>query len=176
VFAFSGVGAKKRSHFEWKNTLDKLPVDYVLFRDDDTSWFHFCFDQVIDFGKPDLTIGMSMGGYAALLFGAYWNVPVMAFCPQTFISQKTKQKLKDSRWEGYLARVWKDSKYPDLFDLDLEGSQYRVFYCKHHKADALNAERIRGDLHPIDCGQHNVAESLNLDDLFRSDAVSAHGD
>lgn len=166
----------KRNHFEWQRSLESLPVNYVLLRDDDTSWFHFCFDQVIDLGKPSLTIGMSMGGYAALMFGAFWNVPVIALCPQTFIGRKTKERLGDSRWKFYLEKVWKHSAYPELFDLDLEGPQYHVFYCREHRGDALNAERVRGSLHPIDCNQHNVAESLNLDELLRRHALPPHSD
>ena len=42
--------------------------------------FPFLIQIMADF-KPDVVIGSSMGGYSALILGALYNVPVIAFNP-----------------------------------------------------------------------------------------------
>jgi hypothetical protein len=50
-----------------------------------------------------LFYGYSMGGYAALWYGAVLNVDkVLAFSPQTFISKKLRHKYGDLRWKKIL--------------------------------------------------------------------------
>lgn len=161
VFAFSGLGAIKRNHFEWRNTLESLPVNYALLRDDDSTWFHLVFDEVIEkFSKPDLCIGSSMGGYAALLFSAFWGNRCVAFCPQTAISRRGREILGDGRWTERMRVIHKHSQYPELFDLQMSGDQYRVVYCDGHGMDVKHAERLNVIHLPQRCKGHNVAGGM----------------
>lgn len=132
-------------------------MNFILFRDDDLGWYHFCFDDVITFGRPDLCIGASMGGYAALLFGAFWKTRVVSFGPQTVLSVKGRQKVGDGRWPDDMRRIQKWSAYPELMDLEMEGDQYRIVYSRDNTEDRPHAERMRVKVEALPGKQHNVA-------------------
>lgn len=153
-------------YFEWKRTLLKMPVNGLYLLDDERSWWHFCFDEILDLlnrYKPDLLVGASMGGYGALLFGSITKTPARTFGPQTVL---TKQAW-DDRWENHLQRVRELTKYPHFLELDVAGDQFHIHYCKDHEGDRRHAERLNVKLFPHSCGAHpptqkiaNLAETL----------------
>lgn len=64
-------------------------------------------------------VGNSMGGFAALLFGALLaDVEVIAFAPQTFVSPCLRWRHHDCRWPRKIHRLWRQSWFrPHCWDL-----------------------------------------------------------
>lgn len=112
--------------FEFKRFLGRHPlrVHTLFLRDASMSWYLAGVDglgdsvqEVADFiahereqlGAARLfTLGSSMGGYAALLFGHLLNADVaLAFGPQVYLDQATRRELKvpGYRYESCLMKV-----------------------------------------------------------------------
>jgi hypothetical protein len=134
-FFFGGIsGSLGIPPFEFLQSTGALKCSRVFLRDFSQSWYQLGLpgvgenvDIVCDYIKKIIYtkspseiyfIGNSMGGYAALLFGALMGVGnVIAFSPQTFIDPLNRSKFKDHRWQSQLADLYAnndDSKYYDL--------------------------------------------------------------
>jgi hypothetical protein len=142
IIAFSGHGKT----FEFENFLtDLLDCDHMLLRDTYCSNYHrgvegvstdvestFAFLQEDARSYKRVTcLGISAGGYAAILFGSLLKAArVVAFVPQTI-----------------LRRSDKDPRYRDLLPLMDPGVEY-VLYCDRsvltptHPHHASHCERV----------------------------------
>lgn len=157
VAALSSASIGKDVRFEWQKTLEDMGVNALHIADDARSWWHSCIDdalEIIDKHRANLIIGASMGGYGALLFGGILGVPVRAFAPQT--------SLYDRRWEEQLAKVRKETKYPEYIKLNMSGEQYEIHYCAHEEEDRQHAERLPGVKRvPYECDHHLIAQKVS---------------
>ena len=86
VFVFVG---RKRTEDEWSGVLASLGVEFYRFRDPESCWYQQDYwkqqiQEAIDqHGRPDLSFGSSMGGWAALYFQPLIQAKrVVAFTPQ----------------------------------------------------------------------------------------------
>ena len=86
--AFVFVG-RKRPENEWNGVLASLGIEFHRFRDPESSWYQQDYwkqqiQEAIDqYGRPDLSFGSSMGGWAALYFQPLIKARcVLAFTPQ----------------------------------------------------------------------------------------------
>jgi pimeloyl-ACP methyl ester carboxylesterase len=115
-------------------------------------------------------IGNSMGGYAAILFGALINATeVHAFSPQTFIDKSNRQKFMDHRWETQLQRVYSNGN-PQYFDLEplicnYKGRcKFKIHFSPLDRLDQLHAEHLKDSslisLFSYDVGGHNLVRTL----------------
>lgn len=167
VAAFASAQLGQNMDYEWLPTLEKLPVNVIALMDDKRTWWHACYDEVLELLTPHspLCIGASMGGYGALMFAEQMGTKAIAFGPQTVLSSQGKASLKDTRWEDLHHNVRKIAVKP--LDLTCSGEKYQIHYCTHFLLDKLHAERldVLKTAHP--CTTHHVSRSVDLVKLLR---------
>jgi hypothetical protein len=153
IAAFASAQDKKpRPEFEWRQTLEALPVDILFLKDNGRRWYLDCgVEEVLKRFNPYMLIGASMGGYAALMYGA--GRQVRAFSPQTAISSVWRKENADTRFADFI---------PDGPDLEVAGENFHIHYCLHNPLDRLHAERTKARLFPHNCDSHKVAQKIEV--------------
>lgn len=150
--------------FSFINVTAGLPAKKLFLRDLDKAWFLRGFrrettnvEQSVEFLRGEaeragarrvVLLGYSLGGFAALLYGALLNADaVQAFSPQTFISFWKRLRFRDHRWRRY---VWKlhfgDTRsFHDLRPiLSRAGrTQFHIHYAQNSRLDAVHAAHVR---------------------------------
>jgi hypothetical protein len=183
IIAFGGLAGVigEIPPFEFMRILAPVDAKTAFLRDEARSWYHRGVDEVgddIDAVAEHLrslaaqvervvTIGVSAGGYAALLFAALISCEAHAFSPQTFIDPELRRIHGDERWSGWIAELDGDldPRYADLAPV-IAGSESEchVYYGTGHALDVIHAEHV-GDLpqvtlHPFEGGEHNLVKGL----------------
>ncbi|MCR2805453.1 lysophospholipase [Paenibacillus soyae] len=174
--------------FEFFRSTQSMGVNRMIIRDAKKAWYHKGlsnisdvenFDQVVTYlediipvhrFKKILVMGLSMGGYAAILFGLLtrFNVTVHAFGPQTYIDIDKKEYPDELSW---IIPILKEipsevpREYLDLRNIFLEkakrlphkNNEYHIYYGT---PDRAYAERLSGfekvHLHEYDINVHNI--------------------
>lgn len=121
VISFGFVSWEKRPDFDFYGRLKKLEattdtaINKILVRDCLNAWYHReipglgyhvdevakSLQQMITTIKPSqvITIGQSMGGYAAIMFGTLLNADtIISFGPLSFLNSKEALLYHDRRW------------------------------------------------------------------------------
>lgn len=132
IVAFSSLGVDRADKpFEFRGLLKREDCAVLLVRDLATSWYHLTPglgqgpNSLVDAiaartrgHRRVVTVGFSMGGYAALLVGRTIGADaIIALAPQTSISPQQLMPWGDRRWEQALGRVYRSG---DRRMLDLE--------------------------------------------------------
>lgn len=184
IITFGGIsGGMQGPLFEFKKFLSKNIDCHVIFiRDTNQSWYH---KGVIGFGENInevknnireiinkinysmiITIGGSMGGYAALLFGSLLPVNgIIAFGPQTFIDKDNIKKYKDNRFESQMENLYNnnnDDTYYDLSKLSFQNINVQIIYGSECDLDKIHAERMKNKNVIVtgECFGHGVVKNL----------------
>ena len=169
--------------FEFFRLASDLPVHKLFFRDVHQAWYHrglpgvgARIDEIAAFIQREIgsvgarrvaVFGNSMGGYAALLFGALIQAQeVHAFAPQTFLSPWQLLKSRDFRWKRDIWRVYLSADYRR--HLDLRGAlcaakktQFHVHFSPTNRLDARHlAACANVHLHAHPEGGHRVVKAL----------------
>lgn len=170
---FSGTGnfAKEEMRYEWENTAKDIDADKFFFCNEPRAWYQDVIGEVCrkirgaGEGKKIVTIGASMGGYAALLFGHLFKGKSITFGPQTLLIPNEF----DQRWKNRLGFVSRFSEYPEYLDLSfIEGTQHHIYYGGDCPEDAYHAERMKNVLlHKIDHDHHNIAKHLKSQGILK---------
>lgn len=198
IIAFSGYG----QNFEWFGSIRKYESDYKFskfwLRDLAKAYWHGKLPG-IEYGviplsyfinekikksnaKRVMTMGLSMGGYAAILFGCLCNVDlVLSFSGQTHLPEHRRKKYKlYERWKG----IEVDENNVDLkilFDKYNYNNktEYKLFYGKDYKSDVDYAKRLFGcrgvELIPVNSNKHNsvsAAKKQGLIDFYIKEFLS----
>ncbi len=190
--AFTGLQLKaKVPDFHWLGALKPYPVNVLAVRDmrqmmyqcgvpgvgdSAASLGRWLRDYAAERGmKASLSLGGSIGGYAALLYGWFLGSDVVhSFAPLTRLPTRTPLQLLPLLAKGHwgLVRV----NYRLLFDRRLDHgcydlkevlsqdngrSTYHIYYGTSHARDTIHAERLAGlpgvVLHPVDTHEHHVS-------------------
>lgn len=172
--------------FEFFQLARGMPAHKLFFRDVHQAWYHrglpgvgARIDEIAAFIRAEITsmgatrvavFGNSMGGYAALLFGALVNAhEVHVFAPQTFLSPWSLIRRRDFRWKRDIWRVYFSadrSAYLDLREAlrSATATQFHVHYSAKNKLDAVHARHLSGisnvHLHDHPEGGHRVVKAL----------------
>lgn len=202
VISFGFVAWDKRPDFDFYGRLKKLEqfsgrhINKILVRDSGNSWYHRTIDglgahpdetaaslrALIREIRPSkvVTIGQSMGAYAALMYGLLLEVQqVIAFGPLSFLDPAQALLYHERRWLSVmrdLATNPPPSRYDDLLALgrskaalpdmhllfgtkpDQEGSTESV------NIDAMHAHRLAAlgscTLYPFPYSGHPVVQHL----------------
>lgn len=191
IIAFGGISSGLGIPvFEFKNLLTShFKCHFIFIRDLNQSWY---LDEYIETSLNNIkntinkinyskiiTIGVSMGGYASILFGTLLNVNhILAFCPQTFINIENRKKYNDSRWENRINKIHLKNiniEYYDLYSLDFSKTNIKIFYGKLDKLDKIHSLRLNNKKNIIikECeGDHNFIKILKannkLHDIINS--------
>jgi pimeloyl-ACP methyl ester carboxylesterase len=173
VFAFGGINGRLGiGSFEFQKVTRNLDANLVFARDNGQAWYQSVLAKKA--AVPDalcelapqvnhlllaagdatrvITIGNSMGGYAALVFGALLKArQIIAFSPQTFIGPSQKLRHLDYRWAKKIVPIWiryglsRKSYDASSFLWALDGScDVKVFYGERSQFDKLHAKRLVG--------------------------------
>jgi hypothetical protein len=177
---------------EFKRILKPIDVNKIFVIDEYRCWYYTIYEDVInelrnliDKIQPLNTIffGCSAGGYASILFGLILEVDrTMSFQTQTFLSQKSRQKYKDVRWEKEvnIAYKYSNGKELDLWNHDKEcKTVIELFYCEDFYISKIHAELLYEKtnylnivLNKYQCGDsyplaRNLKESGDLLKIFK---------
>lgn len=108
--------------FEFYKASNILNENKIFVRDVEQCWYHkgllgishdlqttalFLKSEIDRLNVEEVYfVGNSMGGYAAILFSTLvGRGEVIAFAPQTFISQELRQKYSDARWSRQMLKT-----------------------------------------------------------------------
>lgn len=183
LFAFGGIAGKMAAFppFEFFRLTHHLQVNKAYIRDLNRSWYHAGLagitqdmEGTVDYLKGIVqesetdrlvVFGSSMGGYAALLFGALLNAEAThSFSPHTVLTDKrnvrNREELK-SVHEKYSTR------YFDLNDFlsPTEASgDIHIYYDRTNRKDRKHISHLDDDLnlrlYPFPGGGHNLVKYL----------------
>ena len=165
---FSGYGDtnKEEAIFEWKKSTKNLPINKIFMLDEKREWYHNCIDEAMGYlkprieGKKAVTFGVSMGGYAAILFGHLLGCGSVSFGSQTSLTNDKNIKLKIG-WSKKVAGIKGWTKYPQYLDLKfIEGKQHHLYYSKDCEMDKGHAERMNVSLYPYPFDRHGLGAYL----------------
>lgn len=192
------VDRKNNKGWEWDNTLKHRFKDFKFNRlfvgDINNSWWHtkyeglsghgpyvlrdFLLDKIKESGATKtLYLGVSMGGYGALLFGCLTEATkVMVFSPQTILSKgrRIRKKLNE-KFKPYDV----DESLTDLKQvLEEKGNNktiYKVWHGSLNKSDAAAAKRISHInnvfIHPIKTKNHNPITKALKSGVFTDEVI-----
>jgi pimeloyl-ACP methyl ester carboxylesterase len=169
LIAFGGLaqGLRGMAPFEFHGAARDLPVERMFVRDPRQAWYHFgifrhgrtfvgvaeSLDRLVERlgAERIVTVGVSMGGYAALAFGALLGAQTaVAIAPQTVIDPRVMAEMDDHRYVRRLGEVRAagrlDPAWTDLAST-LPGSsraatRYEIYYAERFRIDRLHAERM----------------------------------
>jgi hypothetical protein len=172
--------------FEFRRILKDVPVNKIFVRDIAQGWYQHAIQgrsvQTQElFQGPNLTrsadgqrvfIGSSMGGFAALMFGALLGADrVIAFAPQSFIDPFRKASYRDRRWWRELISTY--LRHGCLrWSYDVRNSlsaakhpmQITIFYGAESSLDRIHAERLSNfpgvSVLPVEGAGHDVVRHL----------------
>ena len=163
VVAFTSFGdapGRPPRSFEWCDLLAGLPCGRLYLRDTSQLWFQHgalgagttpeeltSFIVTVAKGRPILTLGSSMGGFAALLYGALAGArSVLAVSPQTSIHPATRP-VTEHRYLEVMDAAHAEGPFPDVLPLYLAGGGARgarLLYGADVSIDRRHAERLLG--------------------------------
>ncbi|MES2161623.1 MAG: hypothetical protein V4476_10745 [Pseudomonadota bacterium] len=174
VIAFGFVSWETRPEFDFYGRLKKLEqasgrhLNKILVRDSGNSWYHRSIAGLGDHPddtverlrvliaaiKPSkvVTIGQSMGAYAAVMFGLLLDAQqVIAFGPLSFLDVRQALLYNDRRWIAVMRALQQNPPASGYYDLaalrrDRAGGQTHLHIAFGTKPD-----------------QPNSTESVNLD-------------
>lgn len=195
IIAFGSLHiGQKTIPFEWTNVLESLPAKRIFARDLHQLWYQKGLPGIAD--SPDgvsdylhqlimhhdvekvVTIGGSMGGYAAMLFGYLLAAnEVHAFSGQTYLPTRKGRMLFKAFLQRKWSVLWKNwelvssrdvnRKYFDLRPLLMiedRATQYHMYFADNNSKDIAHASHV-GDLanvllHMRPDEGHHVAKAM----------------
>lgn len=221
ILAFGFVNWHSSPRFDFYGRTKKLekladrPLNRILVRDPFNAWYHrgvpglgdtvddiaIKFKGLISAIAPSrvITIGQSMGAYAAIMFGQLLGADqVLAFGPLSFLDAQKSAAIGDRRWLSVMQQL--EANPPAVFynDLALLGKAYsvddiRIFYGltpdpevkSEVNLDDYHAKRL-GELagcklYPYADSTHTVVkylidtqqiDSVLLDAIFQQSAIA----
>lgn len=194
--AFAGLQLEKKiPSFHGLHAVHPFPVNKLAVRDVRQMMYQRGFpgtdgtaasvgyllrEYVADRGfQATLTMGSSMGGYAALLYGWFMGADVVhAFAPLTLLPTRTIGQLMKLLIKGnrrlalanfrLLLDLRIDKSWFDLTEILSQGNDrattYHIYYGTHHSRDTIHAERMADVpgvvLHPYDSDDHQLATQI----------------
>jgi hypothetical protein len=202
VIAFGFVSWETRPDFDFYGRLKKLEqasgrhINKVLVRDSGNAWYHRRVDglgahpdetaeglrALIREIRPSkvITIGQSMGAYAAVMYGMLLEVQqVLAFGPLSFLDPQQALLYHDRRWLTVMRDLAANPPASGYYDLQALGRSkagvlpdlHIIFGTKPDQAtkesvnlDAMHAHRLAAvgncTLHPYPYSGHAVVQHL----------------
>jgi predicted esterase YcpF (UPF0227 family) len=184
VIAFGGISlGLGMPEFEFFKTLTSLGIDALFIRDPGQGWYQrqipglgdsateiseniSAHVKILFPNQTIITIGNSMGGYAALMFGCLCGFEkILTFCPQTFISPDLRTKHGDHRWQDQIDSI-EIQEFADVAELlnHSKSLETHIYVGKDQPLDLIHAQRVAGvknvAVHLIEGCGHNVSQFL----------------
>lgn len=188
VIAFTGMarGLNELANFEFVKVTKDIVCSKIFCRDPHFVFYHRGVDdrinnilrlrmrleELVEEARPSkiICVGVSAGGYAALLFGHFLIADqVHAFGPQTFLFKEWGVENEDSTIENCKIHNLDLHPLDDYRDLKIPLSQYngKTFYNIHIgncRQDILHADNVGGcfgiKVKRYQCGSHACASQI----------------
>jgi len=187
----------KKKGFEWQNLFkykhNDLDFKKLFIADIRNSWWHTSFGNLPGIGPPTLTkfilekieeanvektlfVGVSMGGYGAILFGCLTKATkVMAFSPQTYLTETRRRKQLNKKFEGYDI----DESYTDLKEVlkreKNDKTIYKIWCGEFNGYDRRAANRLKKIkniyTYQVNSSRHVVIKPVLKSRMFRKELV-----
>lgn len=96
-----------------------------------------------------ISIGVSAGGYAALLFSCIVKIDsVLAFSPQIYLDRETREENNDHRWLSFIKQLYETASSEPFLDLSKFGSipqcsNLRIVYGRDDLIDKTHVNKVR---------------------------------
>jgi hypothetical protein len=188
LLAFGGLGQQLGvPPFEFFSLTAGYDVDRVFVRDTSRGFYHRgvtglggTIDEIaahlaglIPAGSRVVTVGVSAGGYAALLFGALLGVDeVIAISPITCLTRRGRLLMGDRRWGPEVRAI--DRRHPEQHrHLDLRAvaagglPPTAIHVARDHRLDRRHAARLEHrtevEVHLQDGADHLVVKQMRAD-------------
>ena len=190
------IDRENNKGWEWDNTLkyrfNDCKFNRLFVGDLNNSWWHTGYEGLSGYGPyalrdfllektkesgatKTLYLGVSMGGYGAVLLGCLTNATkVMAFSPQTYLTEKRWIKSElHKKFKGYDI----DESLTDLKRV-LEKTNnhktiYKIWYGKKNKNDSKAIKRISHIdnvfVNTVESKKHNVAKIVIDSGVFKKE-------
>ena len=185
VIAFGFVSWSTRPAFDFYGRLKKLEelsgehINKILLRDSGNAWYHRKIDGLgrhVDETAAQLrtliasiapskviTIGQSMGGYAAIMYGLLLEVQqIIAFGPLSFLDVEQARLYHELRWLPVMQGLAENPPASGYYDL--------ATLCRARATQATELHIVFG----TKPDQANCSESVNLD-AMHAHRLAAYG-
>ena len=196
LVSFSGLkrNPEKLPGFSLRGTLAGLDVKKLYLRDLDKAWFlrglfgvtgnveqtvAFLRNEIVSLDARRVVFtGYSLGGFAALLYGALCGAhEVHAISPQTYINFWRRLRTGDHRWRRYVlplhfsgTRQYHDLR-PWLANAPAH-TRLHIHYALNSRLDALHAAHVHGlppvRIHEYEQGSHRLVTVMRESGELRS--------
>jgi hypothetical protein len=194
--SFSGLkrNPEKIPGFSLRATLVGLNAKKLYLRDLDKAWFlkglrgvSDGVEKTAEFIRAEAAsvnarrvvfTGYSLGGFAALLYGALCGVDeVHAISPQTFITFWRRWRTGDQRWRRYILPMYFNGtrRYHDLrpwLARTPARTQQNIYFARDSHLDAAHAEFVSGlphvKIHERAEGSHRLVTAMRESGELRS--------
>lgn len=174
--------------FNYLRMTKSWPVNKVYVRDVYNLWYHANFEGIglgigalqsflkliVEICQPArcVAVGGSMGGYAALLFGALLDLDdVLAFGPQTCLSPRWRLRHGDTFLWKLKQEIYRSpARMPALYDLqkvlkDRGGRLFAHIHLGNDRLDRAHASHLKGidgvQFVYHDTHRHDISRVLN---------------
>jgi pimeloyl-ACP methyl ester carboxylesterase len=204
---FSGLlaGNIPNVQYDFASYARRFGSNKLFIRDLDQAWHHYGLRElsedidgtarflrtVIEERDIERTVflGVSSGGYAALLFGTMLGVQeVHAISPRTYLDLDKRQLYESSTKRALMERLYKSGRAQDRY-LDVKevmasspgrATKYHIYYSDRHEGDRTQAEHLRQcvgvELHPHERGDHWLVLELVAQESFTRQLKEALGE
>jgi len=189
---------QKKRGFEWDNLLKykfgHLKFNSLFVGDVNNSWWHTDYEGLPGYGPlvlrdfllrkikesgatKTLCLGVSMGGYGAILFGCLTGATqTMSFSPQTNLSEGRRRRSLSRKFDGFDV----DERFTDLQRVLLEQNNnktiYKIWYGSLNGNDKNAANRISKDknvfIYPVKTRKHNPIKLVLKSGVFKKEIES----
>jgi len=181
IMAFTGMFGPKGKPFNFFKSTAATDYSRILLRDDERIWYHgdvydrsvVLWSRIKELApKTTCAVGVSAGGYAAIMFGYTVGVDVVhAFSPQTFVDKPNMERVGDNRFkveqEKLYSKERRSSWFYDLKNLLVRSNgttTYNIYACDKNEIDVIHASHLvdieEVNVYYYDCNNHNVAQTL----------------
>ena len=181
--------------WEWENGTGIIsnitPFKRMFVRDIDEGWYQTQFEGVEGYGphalasflkerikeskaKRVLIMGLSLGGYGALLLGCLCKLDLaIAISPQTFFTPERYKKNKlDEKYKNLNVNKEETDLKVILEKYNNNHTYYNIYYGKHNKLDTLFAMRMAKcngvSLFPLDSNKHTVIRPMIASGMIKN--------
>ena len=203
LVAFGGIRSQERPRhaYELTRVTARFAVNRIYLMDDHGLWYHHGIeghtgniDETADYLRRAIEargfrrivfLGVSGGGYAALLLGRILEVDeVHAIAPRTFLDMDNRLEHADYRLiDNAMSLYESDRAQPQYFDLRsvFDGppkseTQFHVYYAERARIDRAHANHLAGvenvALHGYQLGSHRLGKWLrdqgHLDEILEA--------
>lgn len=166
---------ENENHFEFYKLSEKR-INTLHFKETDDSWYLAHIDEIKSIIKKHLsgiekiyTLGISKGGYAALLFGSMFNAEIFSINPQTNLTREFENLCIENGAISYISKFNDHTKYKaEYYKLNkiLSNAYTHIhIFCGTDEYDNMHVQELK-HMPKISIIQYNTNIHKLFDDFY----------